>query len=218
MHMSRRTVKSKMTPAPFFLFLAAWLCVATALASTSWFAHGALTAGLFIPVWIALALVMVRWQPALRAAVEATPTWGLILPHVARLFGALFFLEAGRGLNASWAFWAGWGDIATAVSCLPIAAIAARSAGISRRGTRAIWAWNVFGLIDIVAAPLSAVAIIHLAPDSLVAIRTVPLVIVPLFFVPLMVFLHVLLTQRLLREKAQASSTKSVRTMNYAVE
>ena len=72
----------------------------------------------------------------------------LIGLNVWRLEGAFFILLAAEGrLAGPFPASAGWGDVITGALALPVAWLALRG-----HGKTAIWAWNAFGTLDLVAA------------------------------------------------------------------
>ena len=72
----------------------------------------------------------------------------LIGLNVWRVAGGFFLLLAAEGrLAGPFPYSAGWGDIITGALALPVAWLALRG-----QGKALIWAWNAFGMLDLVAA------------------------------------------------------------------
>jgi len=128
-----------------------------------------------------------------RAALLALPMSLLISLDVARVIGVFFLLLALAGrLSGPFPISAGWGDIITGLAALPLIAMAARNTG-----SGAILAWNVFGLLDLVAAFTlavlsfngSAIQLIH-AGVGADGVLSMPWVLIPTALVPFYVITH----------------------------
>lgn len=88
-------------------------------------------------------------SPSVRAALLAIPMQLLIGVHAFRILGILFFiLHFENQVDGPWAFFAGGGDIITAILVPPVLALAARPSPQDWM----IHVWNAFGMLDFVAA------------------------------------------------------------------
>jgi hypothetical protein len=177
---------------------AAWFTVLAALAAAGLFSAAsgidtpAIGAAVLLPI-LAVALVTLR-VPAARRLALGIPLAVLVVVNVGRLLGGFFLLlQADGRLPATFATHAGWGDVAVAVTALPVAwAVHCRLAG-----WRALTlVWNSAGLVDLVAAvtlgigsSASPLRFIYESPDSGV-MGTLPWLLVPGFLVPVYVLTH----------------------------
>jgi hypothetical protein len=168
--------------------LSAWFILAASLGLAGAFASPALPVG--VAVGIALAGIVARTQA------HGIPLTTLVAVHIGRILGGVFLVLYAVGrLPYTFAHSAGWGDLATGVLAIPLVW------AIRHRVTGWRWitaAWNVLGLVDLLAAvtlavgsaPGSPLRFIYEAPGS-GAIVTFPWVLVPAFFVPLYMLTHV---------------------------
>jgi hypothetical protein len=134
----------------------------------------------------------------MRALNAATPPEWLIAIQTYRVAGAMFlwpFLAAGA-LPARFALPAGIGDTLTGIAAPLVALAVARN----RPGARK-WAvaWNLFGILDLIVAPTTAVL------SRTTNIGRFPLVIVPLFLGPPLGILTHVYSLRNLAINARAS-------------
>ena len=125
----------------------------------------------------------------------------LINVHIFRLIGSWFLIMAYHDLLPSgFALRAGWGDIITGISALLITYF------VFKRKTLSInwaYAWNIFGLIDILTVVTTATILTSLAysnPESAVGVLELtkfPFALIPAFAPASIVFLHVITFQKL---------------------
>jgi hypothetical protein len=147
-----------------------------------------------------------RWQRVL-----AIPMPALILTHVLRILAVQFLLlwSVDR-LTAPFAPIAGWGDIITGVTAIPVAWAVWRKAN----GWRPVGViWNLFGAADLITAIALGVTSAPGSPLQLFAIpsapimTTLPWVLIPGYLVPLLFMTHVLMLAQL-RVHVPASSAR----------
>jgi len=144
---------------------------------------------------VLLAALLTFTTPALRALNDATAPATLIRVQSYRMAGLLFlypFLAYGL-LPAGFALPAALGDFTTGLLAPFVARMVAE-----RRPHATAWAiaWNAFGILDLLVAPLSAV----LSHAQVLAIH--PLLLVPLFVgPPLGILTHLLSLRTLLATK-----------------
>jgi hypothetical protein len=190
--------------------LIAWLAVAQYVGSASTYLATTETAvptvlfGLLIPL-IAAALGL--WlSGSIASLVSAMPLPWIVAAQIYRIGGGIFLvLWADGRLPWQFALPAGIGDVVTGGSAVVVAALLARKAAGARR---AVYAWCLFGIANLVVAvtmgALTSPGLPHLlafdAPNLLVI--SWPLVMVPTFAVPLALMLHGLVLWRLGRETA----------------
>lgn len=165
-------------------------------------------------------LLVVRTEPG-RQLLNAVPQTWLIGAQTFRVVGGVFLFAGAYGaLPAYFAIPAGWGDFATGLAA-PLVALAWVS-GL-RFARPLAWAWNVFGLLDLVVAvgiglsylagPAAAIfggspawlerASLGFQPfgPPVFPVGT-PMTLVPTFLVPLAVLLHLLSMRKLVMERS----------------
>jgi hypothetical protein len=122
--------------------------------------------------------------------------------------GAGFLLLYHRGLMPrDFAVPAGVGDMAVALLAPAFAILATRSSSSS---TKAVLAFHILGLLDLVMVVGNAARISLADPASMRILAEAPRVIVPIFFVPLTIFLHIVsidLCRRAITSKAKTASS-----------
>jgi hypothetical protein len=190
--------------------LIAWLGVAQYVGSANTYFASTETAvpnvlfGLLIPL---IAAAVGLWlSGSIASLVSAIPLPWIVAAQIYRIGGGIFLvLWADGRLPWQFALPAGIGDVATGGSAVVVAALLAQKAAGARR---AVYAWCLFGVADLVVAvtmgALTSPGLPHLlafdAPNLLVT--SWPLVMVPTFAVPLALMLHGLVLWRLGRETA----------------
>jgi hypothetical protein len=179
------------------LKLAAWFGLALGFGLTNKFA-GASAPLLALTVWGLTALLLLAWWK-----MSAANQWArevdlsrLIALHVTRFVGVYFLLLCQGGeLSCVFAKPAGVGDIATAIGATIL--VLWRLSGITKAQRIAILAWNIFGLIDILAVVFTAFRVGLTDWQGMAPLRTLPLMLLPTFFVPLIIASHILIFVRL---------------------
>jgi hypothetical protein len=148
---------------------------------------------MFVLPPIAVGFAALAW-PRVRAPLLALPMPLLIGLNATRGVGLFFVMLAASGrMGGPFPHAAGWGDVITALVAVPLALLVARRA--VPRG--AVFAWNVFGLLDLVAAlVLGAVSfgsgLGQLVPASVGGeeIASLPWSLIPTVLVPLYLIMH----------------------------
>lgn len=139
------------------------------------------------------ALLFALWRvEALREQVWEMGPVPLVALHLVRFVGVAFLVLSARGeLPASWALPTGWGDIAVAVAAVPLLLFARPFRTAGQR--RALLAWNVFGLADMLLVVAGAVRLFIADPAAGAVMQRLPMSLLPTFVVPLVLASHVLL-------------------------
>ena len=193
--------------------LIAWLAIAQYLgAANVYFATNdnaipIILFGLLIPL---VAAAVALWLSGNFAnLVTAIPLPWIVAAQIYRVAGGIFLvLWADGRLPWQFALPAGIGDVTTGSFAVIVAALLARKAAGARR---AVYAWCIFGIADLVVAvamgAMTSPGRPHLlaleAPNLLIS--SYPLVMIPTFAVPLALMLHGLVLWRLRRQKAVTS-------------
>ncbi len=128
----------------------------------------------------------------LRKWLDALPWRSLVGMHAVRFVGITFLILSARGALAPvFAARAGWGDLIAALG-----AVALVVAGL--RPKWLVYAWNTFGLLDLIVAVGTATLVAKSgAVPGMQPLTHLPLNLVPMFFVPVLVASHVAIFRRL---------------------
>jgi hypothetical protein len=157
-----------------------------------------------VMIWAGMPLLIILFgfignTGLFKTILRAIPLESLIALHIFRVLGAFFILIYGYHLlPAKFAFSAGLGDIITAILALPVARMVAK--GHSRR-VIAVYAWNIFGILDII--DLLVIAVITGANGNLREMTVFPFVWFPAFAPATILFLHTAVFRKL-RQLGQA--------------
>jgi hypothetical protein len=197
--------------------LSGWFVLVTLMAATEFlhYEHGLGVPGLGVAVLLPIVVlsVTVLRSPTLNRGLRAIPLPLLVGVNAIRAFGVTFVLlyAAGR-LPAPFAPVAGWGDILVGLTAVPVAWL------VSGKGAAAhltAWIWNVFGLLDLIAAVGLGVAsspgplqLIFIEPGSGI-MTTLPWLLIPGFLVPLLASTHLAVFYRLSTADAVPYGTAS---------
>lgn len=176
--------------------LGAWFCFALAI-GTGGFFRNVSAAVVAVTIWGLVGLVLlICWKIRfVRDWIAAVDLRVLIAVHLTRFIGIYFLILGSRGdLPMGFARPAGIGDIIAAIAAVGL--LAAR--GLSYRRTL-VRIWNFFGFIDILFVVFSALRFGLMDWQSMAALRTLPLSLLPTFIVPLIIVSHVLIFVRLTR-------------------
>ncbi len=117
----------------------------------------------------------------------------LLAVHLVRFVGIYFLYLHGRGQLPFEFGVIGVGDIVVAATSIAVAWINRQPSHSARRILRI---WNIAGLFDIALVVMIAGRYLHLAPEAIVPLRSLPLVLLPLYFVPLIIASHFLISIR----------------------
>lgn len=184
-----------------------WVGVAAAVAGS-----GSLSEPGSVPVLFAAPLIltglMLLALPAARRAVGAIPLRVLEGLNILRLAGVLFvFLAFAGRLSGPFPYVAGLGDFLTGALAVPLLWSGAR-----RRPAQDRWvfAWNTFGMIDLIVAVAlglisrngSPLQLIH-AGAGTAAMLTLPWAFVPTVLVPFFLIAHSIIFVRLRQRRTK---------------
>jgi hypothetical protein len=180
-------------PAPTGAFLlAGWFVVAASAGAAGLVSSYPLPIPSLVLLLTATLLVTLRRSSSLRAQVRALGAVPLVALHLTRFVGAAFLVLSARGeLPAEWAVPVGVGDLAVAVATILLLTFAAPFRTAGQR--RALLAWNVFGLADMVMVIAGAIRMVIADPSAGAVMTRLPLSLLPTFLVPLIITSHVML-------------------------
>jgi hypothetical protein len=189
-----------------------WTGLAAALAAASLFLGsnpaGPPTIGTVIALPLVATAVAAAVSPQVRAALLGMPMPLLIGLNVWRVAGGFFLLLAAEGrLGGPFPTSAGWGDIITGVLALPVAWLALRG-----QGGALVWAWNAFGMLDLVVALAlgiisangSPLQVIH-AGEGSEAVQALPWSLIPTVLVPIYLIVHGIIFAKLVQVGKRAA-------------
>ncbi|MGB8216686.1 MAG: hypothetical protein WCE94_05215 [Candidatus Methanoperedens sp.] len=154
--------------------------------------------GLFILVPIIGFILAYAVSMRMRRTVNQFPLWLMTIAHVWRFVGTGFVVGAIlKILPIQFGYPEGFGDIIAASFCIPLA-LAIRKKRFSPGLRTAFIAWNVFGIIDLIAA--ISLGVLYSASSfgvlrtslSTAPMTAFPINLIPTFFVPLFILLHLL--------------------------
>jgi hypothetical protein len=187
---------------PKYLFLAvvvAWGLAAAAAGAAGLLAR--LPASVLPIVVFGSALILVAGLPRgrwLRAALGSLGPRGILGLNLGRFVGLSFLWMNAQGrLPEAFAERAGWGDVATAAAAAVL--LFWRDGPAFRR---ALVAWNLFGLLDLVVAVGTAVSFAVRIPGSMGAMATLPFCLIPFWIVPILLAMHIYLLGVALKGRA----------------
>ncbi|MGH6856750.1 MAG: hypothetical protein ACRECP_03660 [Methylocella sp.] len=168
--------------------------------------------GILVPVLIGGLLI---WRSSTVARIiDAVPQHWLIGVQVYRALGAIFLILYATGkLPGLFAWPAGLGDVLTGVLAPVVAVAYARAPS---KNADLVFAWNLFGLADLVVAVtagfLTSPSRFQLFSFDLPSelIGEFPLVLVPVFAVPVSVLLHLASLTKLRRSALPGNSIREI--------
>jgi hypothetical protein len=165
---------------------------------------------------LAAALLLSRIPVVSRILAQPDILWRLTMPQIFRVVGVTFLVVMALGkLPAVFALPAGLGDVAIGVE----AVLVARNLRRGVVGRRALWYFNVLGLVDLVVAlaigfaAAPAVVRLLLVSPTTEAISLLPLALIPATVVPLASALHLLSLVRLMGAGTEIATAETVGSM-----
>lgn len=172
--------------------------------------------GVLFATPLVVASVIAILSPATRKAVLAAPMSLLIGLHATRVVGGFFLLLAlDVRLAGPFPYFAGWGDVITAVVALPIAWVATRAA---HDRDWLIGAWNMFGAFDLFLAAALGITSAPGSPLQLfsseigsAAVPHFPWSLIPTVLVPLYLIGHGIIFAQLWRRRGHGASAQAAR-------
>jgi hypothetical protein len=178
--------------------LLAWLIAAVGLGATGTLAElpRPTLQGIIAALTVAV-VVAHRLSFALRQWFARLDSRWILLLHTSRLgIGAAFLILEQRGtLPRAFALPAGWGDIVVGAWALALTVLSSRR--------RILMAWNLVGLIDILAVVANAGHLGLAKPEAMKPLAVLPLCLLPTFLVPLIIATHIGLGLRLLAARGR---------------
>jgi hypothetical protein len=191
----------------------AWVGLATAVAAAGVFANTSLPfpwIGAFVAIPLLVAGAAALLFSTVRAALPHVPLSTLVGLNIARSLGIFFVLLAWSGrLGGPFPQSAGWGDVITGLLAAAVMGLAARQ---NAARDRAIWLWNAFGTLDLLAAITLGVTSVNGSPLQLIhagagsaAVLTLPWSLIPSVLVPFYLITHGIIFAQLRARGAHAA-------------
>ena len=183
--------------------LGLWVGIAAAGSAAGWTAATKPfpLIGPFVVAPLLVALVAAAW-PQARRAMLGLPLPLLVGLNIGRVFAVLFLmLEAAGRLSGPFPQSAAWGDIITGAAAVPLLWLARNPA----RHRAVLHLWNVFGMLDLIAAiglgvmSAEGSALQVFAGPGSQAMTHLPWSFVPTVLVPLWMILHAIICAKLRR-------------------
>jgi hypothetical protein len=190
-------------PAVIITVLAGWFVAATAFVAT-----GALGRMSLPPPVVVVGLAIAITAPVLasrtmRAWLLTTDVRPFLALHLVRFVGIAFLILVQRGTLSPAFVPIGWGDAIAAVGA--VALLVTGSSAPSRGWWRALLAWNVFGLADMMMLVATGIRLGLVDPGQFALFRQLPFGLLPTFFVPLIIATHVFIFVKLFARRERAS-------------
>ncbi len=184
------------------VFFLTYFAVVAAVSLTGFFAVNMLPPRVLLftatPLFIFLLLV-VQTRPWFKLLIDHIAVGQLVWLQLFRFVGVYFLIGHAYGaLPKSFAYIGGIGDIATALLGIAVIYALKRKA---KWATATAWAWNVFGLFDILSVLASAIvttrAALELNTAGIIQFGTFPFSWIPAFAPATIIFLHIITFKKL---------------------
>ena len=135
-------------------------------------------------------------------SLELDLRWLILYNGVRAGVGAGFLVMSGEELPTEFALPAGSGDIAVGTTALLVALYVPTVTALRRR---VVFAWNLFGLLDMLMVFVTAQRLILFGsdPTALTELTRFPLLVVPMFVVPLVLITHFAVFAQLWRTRGR---------------
>jgi hypothetical protein len=185
------------------LVLGGWFALLAALTATGIFER-------YVPAGLAATIGSILvfgggalFSTGLRARLAAVPVSTLVAINVVRFLGLNFLVLHGAGrLPATFALFAGWGDVAMAGSALLVALMMRQGETTTRT---LVLLWNGVGLLELTVAFTLGVTsapgplqLLHAEPSTAM-LRSLPWFLIPGYLLPLIVIAHLAIFWKLWR-------------------
>ncbi len=137
-----------------------------------------------------------------RRWIETVELRYLFLPHLVRFVGVVFLVLVSRGVLVREFTPIGWGDTVAAIGA--VALLIVRPQLSTAPGWWSVFAWNCFGLADMIMLIATGVRLGAASPETFALFIKLPFGLLPTFFVPLIIASHVFVFVRLFRQRSGA--------------
>jgi len=146
-------------------------------------------------------LIFVQRTNWFKIAFEHIKLEQLVFIHLFRFVGVFFFLAYFYdAIPKQFAYIGGTGDILTALLAIPVVIALRKKLSYAKTLT---WAWNIFGLLDIISVIASATILTRLAIQNneagVLQFGTFPYSWIPAFAPATIIFLHILVFKKLMK-------------------
>lgn len=188
------------------LFFAIYFCYVSTMSFTGLFQQNTLPPLIVLlttlPLLIFFTLIVSNLK-VYKKIIESLSLDAIVLVHVFRFIGIFFLiLNAYGAIPTKFAYIAGFGDIATAVTSIFVAkAIKSKK----RYAKKLTLAWNIFGILDIVSVLTAAIVTTKLSIETgsqdVLEITKFPFCLIPGFAPATILFLHFIVFKKLVKDR-----------------
>lgn len=190
-----------------------WIGLAVALGSTGLYAVTSTPVpaiGVMAALPVVAAVFGAMSFAGVREALLALPVSLLVGLNIMRIFGAYFLLLAAQDrLSGPFPQSAGWGDVIVGLTAIPLTIAMARN---SRAHNGALFTWNLFGALDLIAAVTLGIMSAPGSPLQMfgetigsTAVTALPWSNIPTLLVPFYLLTHGIIFAKLRRARRVAA-------------
>lgn len=183
--------------------LTVWLAVATAAVAAGFLTRVPVPPPAIVLLLAAVTVLVGVLQPGARAWIDTVDWHYFLFPHLVRFVGIAFLVLVSRGVLAREFAPIGWGDTIAAIGAVVL--LLSRPSLSTPAGWWSVFAWNCFGLADMILLIVTGIRLGSAAPEQFALFVKLPFGLLPTFFVPLIIATHVFLFRRLFARRAAAS-------------
>ena len=208
--------KSRNIQIGIFIFYVLYLAYVSVLSLNGVFDVNSLPPRVMVWAGLPLMVILFGWignTPLFKQLLRSATLESLITIHVFRVVGGFFIILYGyRLLPSGFALEGGLGDIATALLAIPVAGMVSKG---SKWQMPVVFAWNVFGMLDIINLVVLAVisaqnTIGTTTAGSLRELTIFPFSWFPAFAPATILFLHVVIFRKMVLVRKQQSVHQAV--------
>lgn len=180
--------------------LTVWFVAATVAVAAGLLERVTVPPPAIVAVLAAVTVLFVLLRPGARTWLHTVELRYLFLPHLVRFVGVAFLILVSRGVLVREFVPIGWGDTIAAIGAVVL--LLTRPRLSTPAGWWSVFAWNCFGLADMVVLIVTGIRSGSAAPEQFALFRQLPFGLLPTFFVPLIIATHVFLFIRLFARRS----------------
>lgn len=175
--------------------LAVWFVVAAVAVAAGLLGRVAVPPPAIVAGLAAVTILFGLLHTGARRWLETVELRYFFLPHLVRFVGVAFLVLVSRRVLVREFVPISWGDTIAAVGAVVL--LVSRPRLSTPVGWWSVFAWNCFGLADMVMLIVTGIRVGSAAPEQFALFRQLPFGLLPTFFVPLIIASHVFLFVRL---------------------
>lgn len=180
--------------------LTIWFAVATVVVATGLLMRVAVPPPAIVVPLAAITVLVGVLRPGARTWVDTVDWHYFLFPHLVRFVGIAFLVLVSRGVLVREFIPIGWGDTIAALGA--VALLLSRPRLSTPMGWWSVFAWNCFGLADLLVLIVTGIRLGSAAPEQFALFRQLPFGLLPTFFVPLILATHVFVFRRLFARRS----------------